>query len=82
MGGYSRAVTHPYPPNGVIWGAGVPVGSNFAERGGREGGVGGGMAARRGFAPAPSLDYRCRGGLALARKASRPEDEDSLPRST
>ena len=31
----------------------------------------GGVAAqpaRRGFAPAPSLDYRCRGGLALAIK--------------
>ena len=27
-------------------------------------------AARRGFAPAPSLDYRCRGGLALAIKLS------------
>ena len=28
-------------------------------------------AARCGFAPAPSLDYRCRGGLALAIKLNK-----------
>ena len=51
-------------------GGGVPVGSNFAAFLGGGGGEGGGTGwgAWRDLAPETSLDYRCRGGLALAIK--------------
>ena len=68
----NRRVTHPLPPpSGVIWEGGVRSAPISLRMGGEGwGGVGGGGP--------PSLDYRCRGGLALAIKLVK-EHEQTVP---